>query len=133
MSIQESDNLDQHPVAESSRLSESIPVIDIGALRSGSSDPAATIVVQHIAQACRDWGFFQVVNHGVSAELIDDAGRQARQFFALPQSQKDAIVRTRENPWGYNNNELTKNQRDKKEVFDYTSESVDPIYGSSNR
>ena len=42
-------------------------------------------------------------------------------------------MRTRENPWGYYNNELTKNQRDKKEVFDYTTDGIDPIYGSENR
>ena len=89
--------------------------------------------MQEIAAACRKWGFFQVVNHGVPADLIERAWSQTRHFFALPQEQKDAVMRTRENPWGYYNNELTKNQRDKKEVFDYTSDGVDPIYAAENR
>jgi len=46
---------------------------------------------------------------------------------------KEAVLRTRENPWGYYHNELTKNQRDKKEVFDYTTDGQDPIYRAENR
>ena len=86
-----------------------------------------------IAQACKDWGFFQVINHGVPAALIAEMWRQSRQFFALPRRTKESIQRTRGNPWGYYNNELTKNQRDKKEVFDYTTEGVDPVYAAENR
>ena len=129
LSISNSDNLDWHPVAELASLTDSVPILDIGALKNDADDS----VVQEIAQACKDWGFFQVVNHGVSADLIDQTWQQCRQFFALPQEQKDAVMRNRENPWGYFNNELTKNQRDKKEVFDYTTDGIDPIYQSRNR
>lgn len=129
MATLESENLDEHPVAETASLAESVPILDIGTLQQNASGS----IVDEIAQACRDWGFFQVVNHGVPTRLIDDTWRQTRRFFALPQPQKDAIMRTRENPWGYYNNELTKNRRDKKEVFDYTTDGVDPIYRSRNR
>ena len=131
--MQESEDLDRHPVADPVQLGESVPVLDIGPLRAEACDPAFAAVAHEIAEASRGWGFFQVTNHGISAELIDSALRRTRNFFSLPQSQKDAVVRNRENPWGYYNNELTKNQRDKKEVFDYTVEGIDPIYGSSNR
>ena len=51
--------------------------------------------------------------------------QQTREFFALgDRSQKESVLRTRHNPWGYYNNELTKNQRDKKEVFDYTVDGM---------
>ena len=56
-----------------------------------------------------------------------------RAFFAQAVTTKEMVLRTRENPWGYYNNELTKNQRDKKEVFDYTTDGVDPIYSAQNR
>jgi isopenicillin N synthase-like dioxygenase len=122
-------DLDKHPIAATTELSTSVPVIDIGGLRS---DHAET-VIDEIAGACREWGFFQVVNHGISEELIGEVWRHTRLFFAQPGDTKNSILRTKENPWGYYNNELTKNKRDKKEVFDYTAEGRDPIYRSENR
>ncbi len=125
-------DLDRRPSAADTRVSESVPVIDIGDLTGGAGESGER-AIDEIAAACREWGFFQVVNHGVPAALIDDVWAQTRRFFALPLADKEAILRTRENPWGYYNNELTKNQRDKKEVFDYTSAGIDPIYRSENR
>ena len=116
-------DLDKMPAATDDRVARSVPVIDLQA-------PSA---VEQIAIACRDWGFFQVTNHGIPAELIEQTWQQTRAFFALPVAEKERIIRTRENPWGYFNNELTKNQRDKKEVFDYTSSGTDPVYGAENR
>ncbi|MDX1509410.1 MAG: 2-oxoglutarate and iron-dependent oxygenase domain-containing protein, partial [Woeseiaceae bacterium] len=116
-------DLDKKPSASDDRVARSVPVIDL--------DSASA--VERIALACRDWGFFQVTNHGVPEALIEQTWQQARAFFALPVADKERIIRTRENPWGYYNNELTKNQRDKKEVFDYTSAGTDPVYGAENR
>lgn len=126
-------DLDRYPVAESSDLIGQVPIIDIGAITSDASSAASKVAVGEIAKACREWGFFQVVNHNVSAELIAATWFQTRKFFALPASVKEALMRDRDNPWGYYNNELTKNQRDKKEVFDYTTDGVDPIYAAENR
>ena len=127
------DDLDRYPIAESGELGDHVPVIDVGAVVRDASAPAASAAVEAIASACRDWGFFQVTNHGVDQALIDATWRETASFFRQPQAIKDAIMRTRDNPWGYYNNELTKNQRDKKEVFDYTTEGVDPIYRADNR
>ncbi len=129
MNSQNSTDLDSHPIATTAELGSSVPVIDVGGLRAGAAGDA----VEGIARACREWGFFQVVNHGISQELIDDVWCHSRQFFHRSIDTKESILRSRENPWGYYNNELTKNQRDKKEVFDYTTEGVDPIYQSKNR
>ena len=116
-------DLDRRPSATQNHVARSVPVIDIG-------DPAS---VQQIADACCEWGFFQITNHGVSPDLIGQTWAQTRAFFAQPVEQKESILRTRENPWGYYNNELTKNQRDRKEVFDYTVDGVDPVYDAGNR
>ncbi len=118
-----------HPIASTADIGASVPVIDMGGMR----DTPDIAVIEDIAGACRDWGFFQIVNHGVSQELTDDVWRHTRQFFHQPIDIRQSILRSKENPWGYYNNELTKNQRDKKEVFDYTSEGVDPIYQTENR
>jgi len=126
-------DLDRCPVADSRDFAESVPVIDIAHLTQNASGEAAQQAVQEIAKACREWGFFQVINHGVSDELIDTVWQQTQAFFTGPAAAKELVVRTRENPWGYYNNELTKNQRDKKEVFDFTTDGADPIYRAENR
>ena len=127
------DDLDRYPVAESGDIVGQVPIIDVGEVVRDASSSAAREAVDAIAGACRDWGFFQVINHGVPQDLIDATWCETTRFFYQPQSVKDSIMRTRENPWGYYNNELTKNQRDKKEVFDYTTDGDDPIYRSNNR
>ena len=116
-------DLDKKPIARNNVLSRSVPTID---MRDRNA-------VSKIADACSEWGFFQVVNHGISAELIAAMWQQTREFFALPDDRKESVLRTRHNPWGYYNNELTKNQRDKKEVFDYTVDGMDPVYSAENR
>ncbi|MEC8041398.1 MAG: bifunctional proline dehydrogenase/L-glutamate gamma-semialdehyde dehydrogenase PutA, partial [Pseudomonadota bacterium] len=40
--------------------------------------------VQEVADACADWGFFQVVNHGVDADLCARAVEQQHAYFAIP-------------------------------------------------
>ena len=133
MSTGSQTDLDRCPVADSREISDSVPIIDIAGITEDASGAGAQQAVQEIATACREWGFFQIVNHGVSDALIDTVWRQTRALFEGPQEPKNAILRTRENPWGYYNNELTKNQRDKKEVFDFTTDGIDPIYGAENR
>jgi len=88
-----------------------VPVIDIRRLRSRDTLAA-------LDAACRRWGFFQVTNHGIPAALIDDVHVVMRRFFRQPAAEKSRIARTRENPWGFYDRELTKNRRDQKEVFD---------------
>lgn len=122
-------DLDRMPVAAGGSLRDKVPVIDL----EGFSPADRTALVDAVASACREWGFFQIVNHGVSAELIADLWRETRRFFARPAAEKEAVLRTRDNPWGYYNNELTKNQRDRKEVFDFTVDERDPIYRRRNR
>ncbi|MCP4386714.1 MAG: hypothetical protein GY802_00335 [Gammaproteobacteria bacterium] len=129
----ETQDLDQHPVAEQSSIIGQVPVIDVEAVFADSSSSEAVGAIEQIAEACKTWGFFQVVNHGISSTQIEDVWRQTHGFFTLPVAEKLEIVRSKDNPWGFYNNELTKNQRDKKEVFDFTREDFDPIYHQNNR
>jgi isopenicillin N synthase-like dioxygenase len=126
-------DLDQYPVADESDVIGQVPIIDVSAITEDANSAASQAAVGEIANACREWGFFQVINHNVPADLIAETWAQTRQFFAQASSGKEALMRTRDNPWGYYNNELTKNQRDKKEVFDYTTDGADPIYSAENR
>lgn len=54
-----------------------VSTIDLAAL---SDDDAVDIV----SNACAGYGFFQIVNHGISTELIDLYREQCRRYFALP-------------------------------------------------
>ena len=88
-----------------------VPVIDLGS----QSDSLVAVTIE---QACRDWGFFQVRGHGLSATLSHDLQAAMARFFALPQAAKNSIRRTADNPWGFYDAELTKNVQDWKEIFD---------------
>jgi isopenicillin N synthase-like dioxygenase len=82
-------------------------------------------------RACREWGFFRVVGHGVEPALQHALLDQMRRFFALPDERKRAVERTGENTWGYYDRELTKNVRDWKEIFDVgPPEERGPLAGS---
>lgn len=65
-----------------------IPIIDIGGLRSGSHAMYRG-AAQAFLDAAQSIGFFYVKNHGVPQELIDRAFEVSRQFFALPQNEKE--------------------------------------------
>ena len=101
-----------------------IPVIDVGRI---DTDAAA---LRRVHEACRDWGFFQIVGHGVANELIEATHDAMRAFFAQPPAEKRSIERTAENSWGFFDRELTKNTRDWKEVFDVgPDETEGPLAG----
>ncbi|KAG6485138.1 jasmonate-induced oxygenase 4-like [Zingiber officinale] len=57
-----------------------IPVIDLS-LSAGDPVPA-------IACASRDWGAFQVVNHGVSSRLLEEMKSVGSSFFSSPMEAK---------------------------------------------
>ncbi|MFS7924050.1 putative (S)-norcoclaurine synthase [Helianthus anomalus] len=63
-----------------------IPVIDISKLVvSGQAGYDEELAKLHVA--CRDWGFFQLVNHGIS-EAIDAMKKVTEEFFKLPLDEK---------------------------------------------
>ncbi|KAL0928953.1 hypothetical protein M5K25_000890 [Dendrobium thyrsiflorum] len=67
--------------------SSNLPVIDIGCLVNDSVESIEPTMLA-ISNACKEWGFFQVVNHGVSGELIRKMKDMWREFFHLPMEEK---------------------------------------------
>ena len=61
-----------------------IPVIDYASLNERSTRLA-------LDEACREWGFFQLVNHEMPAGEIAKLLDAIRSFFSLPQSEKAKI------------------------------------------
>jgi isopenicillin N synthase-like dioxygenase len=91
---------------------DSVPVIDITKLEEPEALSALDI-------ACREWGFFQVTGHDISDSVTSDLLRLTSEFFEQPTAIKRQIMRSAENPWGFFDQELTKNTRDWKEVYDF--------------
>ncbi|XVF67646.1 hypothetical protein PTKIN_Ptkin10aG0138100 [Pterospermum kingtungense] len=94
---------------------EEIPVIDLSV---SNTEDQLQQVASEIGNACKNWGFFQVINHGVPLELRQRVEKVAKTFFDLPIEDKRKAKRDELNFTGYHDMEHTKNVRDWKEVFD---------------
>lgn len=58
-----------------------IPLIDL-------ASPDKHRVIAEIDQACRTYGFFQIINHGISEELLEKVMAVGLEFFRLPPEEK---------------------------------------------
>jgi isopenicillin N synthase-like dioxygenase len=75
----------------------SIPVIDIAPLLN---DGDVRLVAQQIHDAATQTGFFYIKGHGIDQKLIEQAFSVSKEFFALPQDQKQSIaVDTSQRGW----------------------------------
>ncbi|KAF7848610.1 hypothetical protein BT93_L1802 [Corymbia citriodora subsp. variegata] len=64
-----------------------VPVIDLNKLLS-SNDNSLESELENLHVACRDWGFFQLINHGVSCSLVEEVKLEIEEFFKLPMEEK---------------------------------------------
>ncbi|KAK8482943.1 hypothetical protein V6N13_090415 [Hibiscus sabdariffa] len=80
---------DKRPNLTHTPLLSSVPVIDM------TEEPRAS-VVHKISKACEEYGFFQVINHGVPRELCDTVLALLAAFFELPPEEKAPFLATDE-------------------------------------
>ncbi|KAL6850386.1 hypothetical protein ACP4OV_021013 [Aristida adscensionis] len=66
-----------------------IPVVDLGKLLDPESSSEE---LANLASACHHLGFFQLINHGVPDEVIQDVRRDIADFFKLPLEAKQAYA-----------------------------------------
>lgn len=92
---------DQRPVldlgAKDAAGEHVIPVVDMASSSRGA-------LVADIAAACAKFGFFQVVNHGVNAALIQRCEAEAHKMFELPLDVKERVHRPPGTSFGYGAN-----------------------------
>ncbi|XP_027341598.1 protein SRG1-like [Abrus precatorius] len=72
-------------ISEEGNSKLDIPVIDmqnLHSVESGSSE------LNKLHLACKEWGFFQLINHGVSSSLVEKVKLEIQDFFNLPMSEK---------------------------------------------
>ncbi|KAI3773011.1 hypothetical protein L6452_04208 [Arctium lappa] len=63
------------------------PMIDLEKTVSGDRND----VIRQVLQASQDFGFFQVINHGVCEDLIKDTIGMVKEFFNMPNEDKASI------------------------------------------
>ncbi|KAL4565295.1 hypothetical protein LXL04_029383 [Taraxacum kok-saghyz] len=73
-----------------------IPVIDMTGLVISREE-----TMKQISEACRKWGFFQLVNHGVWTELVDRVRENWRKFFHERKEVKEKYANTPKTYEGY--------------------------------
>ncbi|KAH7659169.1 (S)-norcoclaurine synthase protein [Dioscorea alata] len=73
------------PVLDSVAKHGDIPIIDLSRLDhlQHSNDE-----ILKLSLACEDWGFFQVINHGVPDEVMEKVKVVIKEFFQLPLEEK---------------------------------------------
>ncbi|KAJ9693949.1 hypothetical protein PVL29_009768 [Vitis rotundifolia] len=78
-----------------------IPVIDLHSLLAARDAGLRQATLDRISGACREWGFFQVVNHGVRPELMKSIRQLWRDFFHLPLEAKQVYANSPTTYEGY--------------------------------
>lgn len=62
-----------------------LPTVDLSLLRDSNR---RQLVLETLSNACRDYGFFQVVNHGIPRESLGRLISSSRRFFRLPYEER---------------------------------------------
>ena len=101
----------------------SLPTLDLSLLDGTAAQRQGFL--DDLRHAARDVGFFYLAGHGIDAELLKQVQSHARQFFALPDSEKTAVGMINSPHFrGYNRaaSEITRGKPDLREQFDLGAE-----------
>nr|GEV69747.1 hyoscyamine 6-dioxygenase-like [Tanacetum cinerariifolium] len=79
-------------------ICDSIPVVDL----AKNIEP-----IESILKASQEFGFFQVINHGVPEKITSDAMSVLQEFFDMPSKEATGYV-PHNKGWIYTNNDCTK-------------------------
>ncbi|XP_044495141.1 protein SRG1-like [Mangifera indica] len=73
------------PLTADATFLPQLPVIDLQKLLSGDLTGSE---LDNLHIACKEWGFFQLINHGVSSSLVEKLKTETQEFFNLPMEEK---------------------------------------------
>lgn len=62
-----------------------VPIINMEHLLSTYSKDSE---LEKLHLSCKDWGFFQLINHGVSCSLLEKVKQETQEFFDMPMKEK---------------------------------------------
>ncbi|KAJ8904179.1 hypothetical protein NDN08_000706 [Rhodosorus marinus] len=96
-----------------------LPLINIECLLVDESGEEASETLDALVKACEGFGCGQLVGHGIPVELLAKGREESERFFKSDSGVKMRVKRSEDNARGFMNDELTKNERDAKEAFDF--------------
>jgi isopenicillin N synthase-like dioxygenase len=88
------------PIISLDSCSPQVPVIDMQRLLS---EDFMDSELQKLDQACREWGFFQLINHEMSSRLVEKFKLETEEFFKLPMEEKSKYGQQEGDVEGYGN------------------------------
>ncbi|THG12050.1 hypothetical protein TEA_017423 [Camellia sinensis var. sinensis] len=68
-------------------LCKTIPVIDLSMAEARDRN----IIIKKVLNASQEFGFFQLINHGVSENLMDETMDLFKEFFDMPADDKASV------------------------------------------
>jgi len=71
---------------------DSIPIIDLS--QYDDKNPSSMEVVHKISKACEEFGFFQIVNHGVPDQVCNKMMKAITSLFELPSEERKHLSST---------------------------------------
>ncbi|KAG9456702.1 hypothetical protein H6P81_001210 [Aristolochia fimbriata] len=89
---------ERDPVTNPADESLRVPLIDMANLLNMDAGEKELMKLQ---EACRDWGAFQVINHGIPEEIVESIRKETRDFFALPLQEKSQVAQQEGSLEGY--------------------------------
>ncbi|CAF2131314.1 unnamed protein product [Brassica napus] len=81
-------DLDKAEITDDSGPRTEIPIIDLNLLCSSTS---MTSEIDKLDLACKEWGFFQLVNHGIDSKFLDKVKSDIQDHFNLPMEEKKKL------------------------------------------
>ncbi|KAJ0017512.1 hypothetical protein Pint_10124 [Pistacia integerrima] len=66
-----------------------VPVVDMQRLLSADFMDSE---IDKLHQACKEWGFFQLINHTVDISLVEKVKSEIEKFFTLPIEEEEIVT-----------------------------------------
>ncbi|KAM7499291.1 hypothetical protein LguiA_023705 [Lonicera macranthoides] len=103
-------------------FSDEIPIVDFSLLANGDDDE-----LRKLDSACKEWGFFQITNHGVANNVLQRMKAASASFFELPFIEKKKYASAPNDIEGYGQTYVVSDQQ-KLDWNDSTFLIISPVH-----
>lgn len=80
---------------------QEVPVIDMQRLINANDHNSMNLELNKLHFAAQEWGFFQLINHGVSSSVVEKMKDETQKFFDLPLEEKKKLEQSPGDTDGY--------------------------------